>query len=111
MAFTIQPLFEPVRLTAAAAIYYNATARTQVQKLVVSNPDPTVSYSATIYWVPAGGTAGAGNAIETTRIVQPLEAWIVSSFLGHTLGIGDTIQALASVAVKLNFFGSGMLMS
>lgn len=111
MAFIIQPLFEPVRLTNVAAVYFTATARTQIQKLTISNPSATTGYTATVYWVPSGGAAGITNAIETTRTVLPLEAWDVFSLIGHTLGIGDAIEALASTTLVLNFFGSGLVMS
>lgn len=111
MAFLIQPLFEPVRLTNAAAVYYLAAARTQIQKLTVANPSPTVTYTATIYWVPSGAGPTSSNAIETTRTVLPLETWDVFSLIGHTLGIGDSIEALASTTNVLNFFGSGLVMS
>lgn len=111
MAFTIQPLFEPVRLTNVAVAYYTATARTQIQKLTISNPSAVTAYTATVYWVASTGAPTSLNAIETTRTILPLETWDVFSLIGHTLAAGDSIQALASTTNVLNFFGSGLVMS
>lgn len=111
MAFNIQPLFEPARLTAAAVAYYTAAARTRIDKLTVANASATVAYTCTIYWVPSAGAASAANAIQTTRTLLPLETWDVFPFIGHTLATGDSIQALASVTNVLTMFGSGLVMS
>lgn len=111
MAVTITPLFEPVQIANAATVYFTAQVPTQIQKLTVANPSNTTAYSVTLYWVPNAGAAGVTNAIQTTRFIQALETWDAWPFIGHVLNPGDAIAALASVAAKLNFFGSGTQVS
>lgn len=111
MANIIQPLFEPVQLTNAAVAYYTAAARTRIDKLTIHNPSATVTYNATIYWVPAAGAPGITNAIETLRPVLPHESWDVFSVIGQTLGVGDALYMLASTSAVLNAFASGLVMS
>jgi hypothetical protein len=108
---TIQPLWAPQFLTAVAVVYYTATSRTQIDKITVSNPQAGTPYSVQIWWVPASGSDGPSNNISPTRQLQPLESWDVWQLIGHTLGVGDTIQAAASVDGVLAFFGSGRLMT
>lgn len=111
MSAVIQPLFEPTQLTASAATYFTAQAPTRIDKMTVANPDTAVGYNVTIYWVPAGGGAGVANAIVSTRRLQPGETWDVFPFIGHVLGVGDLIDAVASTAAKINFFASGTVVS
>jgi hypothetical protein len=106
VSIVIQPLWEPVQLTNAAVAYYTAGAPTQINKLTVANPN-AAAFNCSIFWVPSGGAPGAGNAIATARIIQPLETWDVWGLVGHVLNTGDMIQALANTGGKLNFFGSG----
>ena len=57
------------------------------------------------------GAPRAANQIAPSRALQPGETWTVWPFIGQTLAVGDTIQALASSAAELNFFASGRLMT
>lgn len=111
MSVTIQPLFEPVQLAAAATNYFVAGSPTRIDKMTVANPDSANSYTVTIYWVPQSGAAGVANAIVTTRRLQPLETWDVYPMIGQVLNVGDAISALASTAAKVNFFASGTVFS
>lgn len=106
MAVTILPLFEPVQVTAGTLTYYNATVPTRIDKMSVSNPTGTARW-VTIYWVPSGASATAANTIVFQRYVNAGESWDVTPMIGHTLGIGDTIQAIASAATALVFAASG----
>lgn len=112
MAVVIFSLFEPTQLTLSPTpALYVAQLRTQIDKITIANPSATTSYTATVYWVPALGAAASTNAIQTTRALQPLETWDVWTFIGHTIAVGDSIQAIASVANVLTAFGSGRTMT
>lgn len=111
MANSLQPLFEPVQLTNAAALYYTAVAKTRIDKMTVANPSATVSYTFTAYWVAAAGTPVTANILQPARAILPHEAYDVFPFIGQTLGVGDMIYAVASTGAVLNFFASGLVMS
>lgn len=106
MAVTIAPLIEPTQLTAAAVSYYRANVPTRIDKMTVANPTATPR-SVTIYWVPSGGSPDGTNTIVATRFLNANETWDVSPMIGHTLGVGDTIQALASAATAIVIAASG----
>lgn len=113
MAYQIQPLWQPAQLQTAAGVWYNALVKTRIDKITVSNPSATAGnvYTVTIAWVPSGLMFGVPFQVVTTKAIQPLESWDAWPLIGHTLGVGDTIQALASTGAVLNFFGSGTTVS
>lgn len=116
MSVTLKPLFEPVQIANAATTYFTATVATRIDKMTLTNSDTAASHYATIYWVPSGGTAGPANAIligGTTvgKLLAPGETYDVTGFMGHTIGVGDLIAAVADAASKVNFFASGTQVS
>lgn len=111
MSVVIQPLFEPVQLTGAAATYFTAQVATRIDKMTLANPSTTTAYTATIYLVPSGQVAGVTYALVTARPLQPLETWDVWGAIGQVLAAGDFISAFASTTAKLNFFAAGTSVS
>lgn len=106
MAVTITPLIEPTQLGAVTASYYRANVPTRIDKMTLANPTATPR-SVTIFWVPSGGAADGTNTIIFQRFLNAGETWDVSPMIGHTLAIGDTIQALASAAAAVVIAASG----
>lgn len=106
MAVQIQPLFEPVQLASAPTSYFTALVNTRIDKMTLTNVDAAV-HMATLYWVPAGATPGAANIIVDAQRIGASKSWDAWYFIGHVLGVGDTIQAMADAAAVLNFFASG----
>lgn len=112
MTVQFKPLIEPVQIANSATVYYTSTGvTTAVDKMTVSNPSASTPYSVIIYWVPSGGSPGTANILLPLTFVQPGSALDILNFIGHTLGIGDEIAALASTAAALNFFASGRTFS
>lgn len=111
MASTINPLFNAQQLSAAAATYFTAQVSTQILKLTIANTEPATAYTVSIHLVPAGDVAGPANLIVNERSLQGGESWDVWPAIGAVLGVGDMIAAVASVADKVNIFGSGLMVS
>lgn len=108
---TIGPLFEPQYLPNVAGVLYTALSRTMWDKVTVANPSASTAYTCSLYWCPNGASPTAANAMVTTRQLQPLETWDCWFFVGHTMGVGDTFQGVASVATALVIFASGRTMT
>lgn len=101
-------LVDGAQLTAAAAVYYTAPANslTTISAASVTNTTATAR-TVTVYLVPTGGTAGAGNVVCSGRVVAPGETFNVSGAIGQTLAAGGTLQALSDAATALTLVASG----
>lgn len=111
MASTINPLFTPQQLAAAAATLFTAVIPTQIVKLTLVNSSTTTPYTATVYLVPPAGTPGLTNIIVNAKQLQANESWDVWPAIGHIMGIGYALSAFASVANQITAFGSGLMVS
>lgn len=99
MAITIKRLFAPTVLGTAAGTLYTAPANTvmaggQIHLLNTSTGAVTV----TVYAVPAGGTAGDGNAVIKGRSLAAGDYLLLDI---PVLASGDFLQALASAATSI----------
>lgn len=101
-------LVDGAQLTAAAAVYYTAPANslTTISAASVTNTTATAR-TVTVYLVPTGGTAGAGNVVCSGRVVAPGETFNIGGAIGQTLAAGGTLQALSDAATALTLVASG----
>lgn len=107
----VPTVFQPgTQLAATATVLYTQPANSygQVVRAVVYNTD-TVARQITIYRVPSGGSPGTTNIVvgSTGGRVMVGQDMSLPSLAGMVLNPGDTIQGLADVASKVNFFMSG----
>jgi hypothetical protein len=109
MATALTVLCPSTQITNAAATYITAAAalKTVITRARVTNSDASVAYTFTLYRVPSGGSALAGNILVNARSVPVGGSDLVPELNGMVLNAGDTIQALASTTLKLNFTASG----
>jgi hypothetical protein len=61
--------------------------------------------------VKTGGTAGASNRVLSAYSLQPGDSTVVVELVGHMLGPGDFISAVAGTASAVAFLLSGMVWS
>lgn len=103
-------LVDGTQLTAAAAIYFTTqdNSLATISACSLTNTTATARL-ATVYLVPSGGTAGAGNVVCSGRIVAPGETFNVSGAIGQTLAAGGTVQALSDAASALTLVASGYI--
>lgn len=101
-------LVDGAQLTIAAAVYFSTSDNSlaTISACSVTNTTATAR-TATVYLVPSGGTAGAGNVVCSGRVVAPGETFNVSGAIGQTLAAGGTIQALSDAATALTLVASG----
>lgn len=112
MAWNLQPLFEPLQLPAAAAALYTSTGlKTNISQFVLKNPSTTTSYTYSLYWVPNGGAIGAANALRFQETIFAQASVFVDELIDQTLGVGDAIWGVCSVANVVNVFASGLAIS
>lgn len=103
----------PKPITAAmvdtvATAYYTADPalkRAIIKSLSFHNSD-AAAQTITVYLVPAGDAADATNQLTATRSLLPDETWEVPEAVNKTLLGGGMIQAVASVANKINIQGT-----
>lgn len=105
-----QNLVPTVALTTGAVAYIAGapSSKTIVQKATLSNVTAG-AVTFTMYRVPSGGSAGAGNTIVQTKGLAAGEVYIANELNGLVLDPGDTIQALASAGASINFTASGVI--
>ncbi len=81
-----------------------------IQRAVFTNVD-TAARSITVHRVPSAGTAVAANeligAFVLNPVGQPGHTYIATELAAMVLNPGDTIQAFADVASKVNVTISG----
>lgn len=95
------------QLTLAAATYYTVPANTLTTLSACSVTNTTATaQKATLYLVPAGGTAGPSNCVCSGRVVAPGETYNVAGAIGQTLDAGGTVQGLADLAAALSLVAS-----
>lgn len=109
MTITTASLCPSTQLTAAAATYITAAAsqKTVITRARLTNSDSATAYTGTIYRVPNGGSAIAGNILVNARSIAPGGSDLLPELQGMVLTAGETIQALASTTLKLNFTAAG----
>jgi len=102
----------PVQLTTAAATYYTVPDKTVTMLTRLTLTNTTASdQTVTIYFIPRGSTAGAGNALAYTMNVPaasgqpPVD---VTAAAGHALKQSSYIQALCSAGASVTMRISGI---
>lgn len=96
-------------LTTSAVAYATATgtATLIIKKAVFTNID-TVARTITVYLVPSGGSAGAGNTFISALSLSAGQTFDATSLGNMVLTPGATLQALASAGSVVNCFISGL---
>jgi hypothetical protein len=96
-------------LTAAAVAYATASGASKViiKQATFTNTD-TVARTITVYRVPSGGAAAAGNLIIQAQSLSAGQSYDPPSLKNMVLNPGETLQALASTAAVVNVFVSGL---
>ena len=97
MRLTAKRISGPAHLgTAAAALCTAASGTTLLARELLLHNSGTAAAGYTLYLVPSGGTAGAGNRIFHASL-DPDETVLISlGGGGLVLAEGDSIQGLAS---------------
>lgn len=111
MSVTLKALVEPVAVPTVAASLFTSSANTRIDACYVANPDAVNTADVTVYLVPSGGSAGASNAVYTTKTLQPLETWIVTALIGQVLAAGDSIQAIKTGSAAPTIRASGTVIT
>lgn len=112
MSTTLKVLVPPAELTAAAALLYTCPALTRaVIKKAVATNQTAAAHTVTVYLVPSGGAAGAGNAIINVKPVPPntspscdVELYSLENMIMQP---GDTIYGFADTASTVTLMVSG----
>lgn len=95
------------QLTTSAAIYATAVnERIRLERITLCNTSGG-AVTATVYLVPASGTAGATNTVISAKSIAPGETYKCPELIGHVLESGGTLQALASAGSAITIVGSG----
>lgn len=108
MAQRSHRLWDPIRLSAAAATYYTAV-NVRVKNLWITATNPTTTaYLVSIYIVIAASAASdALNVITFQRTILPGASVVFYEMCGHVLEPGDFVSAKCDSADKVVFMGSG----
>ena len=95
MSVTPKVLVAGVQLTGSAATYYTTPVgkTTTVKSASITNTTAGV-IAATVYRVPSGGSAAAGNTIISARNVAAGDTYNCPEIINKVLAAGDTLQAL-----------------
>lgn len=104
--YSVKKLFNPVALTTSPTTYYTvpASTKTMVKQIVLVNTSAAQA-TASVYFVPSGGSAGNSNLIVPAVTVAPNQMQIVD--LGQALSTGDFISASASAGTSITIHASG----
>jgi len=102
----IPVVIQSAQLTTSAATYYTAPSGTTstINNLSLSNTSasPVV---VTLYRVPSGGTAGAGNTIMPAFSLAASQTYVPPQAIGLHLSQGMTLQALAATGAVVTIAG------
>lgn len=107
MTVNAKPIIAAQIASNAQTTYYTANAvRTIIDKFTGTN------YSAgavtlSINLVTAGDTAGNQNLIVKAKSLAAGETYTFPEIVGHVLGIGDFISAIASAATSITIRANG----
>lgn len=97
------------QLTMAAATYYTSPANTKTVIKSMQLVNTTAgAVTATLYLVPANGTAGAANTVISAVNIAPNATYNCPEAINEVLLPGDTIQALASAGASIALQASGI---
>ena len=98
-------------LTNTVAIYYTSSnIKTRIDKATFTNNDNT-SHTISVYLVPNGASPNASNLITNRRSISAGITWLGTDLIGHILGPGDSIQALADTTNVVAFAAAGVTVS
>lgn len=95
-------------ITASASAYYTVSAGAigEVREIIINNTDTTTAYNYTLYNVPSGGSASAGNAIQTAVTIGAGTNYRLPYSL--EMPSGGMLQAVANTASKLTITTSAL---
>ena len=94
--------YGPAAVPTSEATAFTVKRATQVRSLRVMNPTAG-SLDVTLYLVPSGGSAGAGNVLTLQTLATKTSAEICVSGCPIVMEAGDSIHALGSGAGLLLF--------
>jgi hypothetical protein len=96
----------PLVLTTAAQTAYTAPSGTvsTINNLSLTNTSGSV-VTATLYNVPASGSAGVGNEFLAAFSLSPGQTYVPPQAIGLQLAAGSTLQALASANTSITLMG------
>jgi hypothetical protein len=104
---TVKKLVASQQLTGSSALYYTATnCKTIVDKCTLTNTTAG-AITATLDIVDSGGAAGVTERLISAKSIAAGETYTCPEVVGHILGDGDAIYALASAATSITIRVSG----
>jgi hypothetical protein len=109
MAQTPAKLVQGSQLTTTAATYYASkpNVKTIIKSMQLVNTGANAA-KATVYLVPAGGTAGAANTIIAAVNIAVGATYNCPEAINEVLEAGDTIQALSDTTSSISMQASGI---
>ena len=95
---------------AGGAITYTAGtgARCRITAASICNTEASTSYTVDVHKIPSGDSLGAANKIINSRTIFGGETYPCPELIGQILESGDSLDAVASTTLKLNFIVSGV---
>lgn len=95
-------------ITASPASFWtvSASVKGNLKEIIFNNTDQTTAYGVTVYHVPSGGTASAGNSILGATTVGA--GTFIRVPFNTFLSASDQIQMVASTTNKITGTVSGM---
>lgn len=108
MTYKLKPLIDPTQLAGTVATIYTCPSGNVagISQAYIHNPN-SITYKVTIHLVPSGDSADPTNKIWNLEPIGPNESLPIDPLINAVLEAGDTIQAFADTASKVNIFASG----
>jgi hypothetical protein len=95
----------PEKFSAGTDIEIRANVDTAAS---VCNTDASTAYTVDVHKIPKDDSLGIANKIINSRSVAGGETYPCPELIGQVLETGDTLDAVASTTLKLNFIVSGV---
>lgn len=104
--YALKKFFNPTALGTSPSTLYTTPASTKatVKQIILVNTTSTAQ-SASVYFVPTGGSAGVANQVVPSVTIAPNQMQIID--LNQVLSAGDFISASASAASSITIHASG----
>jgi hypothetical protein len=111
MAIVTQRLFAPVQLGTSLSTLFTATGKTIIDKFTLVETTAATISGIDVHIVPSGGSASATNRIISQKSLNANETYLCPELIGHTLEVGEFIQAKAGTATAVSVRGSGRVVT
>jgi hypothetical protein len=107
MAITLVNIIPRKLAEGTVAAQYTATnCKTVIDKFTATNVSVSV-VSISIYLIPAGGTAGIGNKVVSSKSIAVNETYAFPELVGQSLESGGFISTIATLANSLTISATG----